>query len=85
MFWAAFGWRVKSDLVVMKGDPDSARGVTARKYQSVLKEHLPIVMDADSIFTHNNATIYKARTVQQWCQGVAISDDIDRPSLTPLG
>ncbi len=69
VFWAVFGYGVRSDLVAIEGDPESARGgVTARCYLSVLQEHLPTVMDANSIFMHDNARIHMARIVKSWLE-----------------
>ena len=51
MFWAVFRYRIRTNLVVMRGDPASKKGgVIARIYIGVLDEHLPIVLDYDSIF-----------------------------------
>jgi hypothetical protein len=37
--------------MVMRGDPNVPHGgVAARRYIEVLKEHLPIILDYDSIF-----------------------------------
>jgi hypothetical protein len=48
----------------MKGDPDSAhRGVTARRYIEVLKEYMPTILDFDSLFMQDNASIYTAYIV----------------------
>src|SRR5690242_7447642 len=42
MFWAAFGFGCRSDLVVMEGDQNAKRGgVTAKVYIEVLREYLP--------------------------------------------
>ncbi len=67
MFWAAFTWDKRTDLVAMDGDPTSKRGgVTARAYCAVLDEHLPTVLDADSIFMHDNARIHTAKHTKKW-------------------
>ena len=73
MFWAAFGWGIRTDLVVMRGDPNAPRqGVTAVRYREVLEEYLPTILDFDSIFMQDNAPIHKARTVQQWFRDMGI-------------
>lgn len=73
MFWAAFGWGIRTDLVVMRGDPNAPRqGVTAARYREVLEEYLPTILDFDSIFMQDNAPIHKARTVQQWFRDMGI-------------
>lgn len=83
MFWAAFGWGIRTDLVMMRGDPDAPRGgVTAKRYIEVLEEYLPTVLDWDSIFMHDNASIHTARTVTQWFQDQAI-DVVGWPPYSP--
>ena len=45
----------------MRGDPNALRGgVTARRYIEVLKEHLPIILNHNSIFMQDNAPILGA-------------------------
>ena len=73
MFWAAFGWGIRTDLVVMRRDPNAPhQGVTAARYREVLEEYLPTILDFDSIFMQDNAPIHKARTVQQWFRDMGI-------------
>ncbi len=67
MFWAAFTWDRRTEMVAMEGNPTSKRGgVTAQAYCAVLDEHLPTVLDADSIFMHDNARIHTARHTKKW-------------------
>lgn len=67
MFWACFGFDIRSDLVVMEGDPDSKRGgVTSKVYIKVLDEYLFTVLDHDSIFMQDNSRIHTAKKVQAW-------------------
>src|ERR1700712_5651469 len=73
MFWAAFGWGIRTDLVIMRGDPDTPReGVTAARYLEVLDEYLPTILHNDSIFMQDNAPIHKAHFVQQWFRDIGI-------------
>ena len=73
MFWAAFGWGIRTDLVIMRGDPDAPRGgVTAARYLEVLDEYLPTILHNDSIFMQDNAPIHKAHFVQQWFRDIGI-------------
>jgi hypothetical protein len=52
-------------LVLMNGDPDArSGGVTARVYHEVLHEHLQMILNADSIFMHDNAPIHTANIIQ---------------------
>ena len=83
MFWAAFGHRKRTNLVTMKGDPESARGgVTARRYIEVLEEYLPTILEFDSIFMQDNASIHTAYSVQEWFRDMAI-DLVDHPPYSP--
>ncbi len=67
MFWAAFGYGVRTQLVPIDGDPEAPRGgVTARVYREVLDRHLPPILDFGSIFMHDNAPIHKAHIIRDW-------------------
>ena len=69
--------------MVMRGDPNAPRGgVTARRYIEVLKEHLPIILNYDSIFMQDNAPIHKAHAVQAWFRNMAIKL-VDWPPYSP--
>jgi hypothetical protein len=51
MFWAAFGYRLRTELVPIDGDLESAREeVTARVYKVVLDRYLPLILRIRSIF-----------------------------------
>jgi hypothetical protein len=51
----------------MKGDEVSAQGGdTAARYLELLEEHLPTILDFDSIFMQDNAPIHKAYIVMKW-------------------
>ena len=83
MFWAAFGFGIRSDLVVCKGDPNAPhRGFTARKYRDVLDEYLGTVLDFDSIFIQDNASIHTAHLVREWLDSNSIQV-IDWPPYSP--
>jgi transposase len=67
----------------MNGDAESKRGgVTARVYCQVLEEHLPTILDADSIFMHDNARIHTAKMTQQWLEDNAI-EVMEWPPYSP--
>jgi hypothetical protein len=51
MFWAAFGFGIRSDLMIMEGDQNAKRGgVIAKVYLEVLAEYLPTILEHNSIF-----------------------------------
>jgi len=51
MFWAAFSFGYRSDLVVIEGDQNTKRGgVIAKVYLEVLAEYLPTILEHDSVF-----------------------------------
>lgn len=83
MFWAVFGYGIRSDLVVMDGDPESKKGgVSSRVYRAVLEEHLPTVMEGDSIFMHDNASIHRANIIKQWLKEQAF-EVMEWPAYSP--
>jgi predicted oxidoreductase len=83
MFWAAFGFGIRSDLVIMEGDQNAKRGgVTAKVYLEVLAEHLPTILEHNSIFMQDNAPIYKANKVTEWFQEMGI-DVMAWPPYSP--
>lgn len=83
MFWAAFGFGVRTALVPMEGDPESAKGgVTARVYKEVLDEHLLPILQYGAIFMHDNAPIHTAHTIRDWLQENKINV-MDWPPYSP--
>ena len=73
MFWAAFGFGVRSDLVIMEKDQNAKReGVTAKVYLEVLREYLPAILEHDSIFMQDNALIHKAHKVTEFFKEIGI-------------
>ncbi len=51
----------------MDGDPESARGgVTARENRAVLKEHLPTILDENSILMHDKPPIHTAGIIKDF-------------------
>ncbi len=66
MFWGIFGWGVQSHLMAMDRDPESKKGgVTARVYKAVLEKELPLLMQENLIFMHDNASIHKEKNVKK--------------------
>jgi hypothetical protein len=73
MFWAAFGFGYRSNLVVIEGDQNTKRGgVIAKVYLEVLAEYLPIILEYNSIFIQDNAPIYKAHKVTEFFAEIGI-------------
>jgi len=73
MFWAAFGFGYRSDLVVIEGDQNAKRGgVTAKVYIKVLREYLPMILEHNSVFMQDNAPIYKAHKVTEFFEEIGI-------------
>ncbi len=67
MFWACFGFGKRTDLVIMDGNPKSPQSrVTAHCYIQVLEEYLPTILEHDSVFMHDNASIHSAHIVRDW-------------------
>jgi transposase len=88
MFWAAFGWMKRTALVPMNGDLESARGgVTARVYRAVLEEYLPTILNADSIFMQDGASIHTAKIIKEFfsVMGIIIMEwPPYSPDLNPI-
>jgi transposase len=88
MFWGCFSWGRRTDLVVMAGDPDSPRGgVTTKRYIGVLEEYLPTILEPNSIFMQDNASIHNAHIVRDWFveQGIELMDwPPYSPNLNPI-
>ena len=83
MFWAVFGFGIRSDLVVCEGDPEAPRGgFTAQRYQEILREYLGQVLEADSIFMHDNALVHTAHIIRDYLQEEGIKV-IDWPPYSP--
>jgi hypothetical protein len=64
MFWASFKHDIRTDLVIIEGDPESTQGgVTTKVYLSVLKEYLPTIFEPGDTFIQDSVSIHKARLV----------------------
>ena len=51
MFWAAFGFKCKSNLVVIEGNKNAKRGgIIAKVYIKVLRKYLPTILEHNSVF-----------------------------------
>ena len=73
MFWAAFGFKCKSNLVVIEGDKDAKRrGIIIKVYIKVLREYLPTILEYNSIFMQDNAPIYTAYKVIEFFEEMGI-------------
>lgn len=87
MFWAGFGWGIRTSLVPLLGDPDSPRGgVTGRVIQACLEENLPTIASPGSKFIQDNAPTHTARVVQNWLRNWARDNGvelIDWPPYSP--
>jgi transposase len=92
MFWGAFGWNIRTSLVPLLGDPDSARGgITGRVIRDCLEENLPTIASPRSIFMQDNASTHTARVVQNWLRNWAEEHRVElldwppySPDLNPI-
>lgn len=88
MFWACFGYGIKSDLVVLNKDLLSPNeGVLSRTILSCYREHLGTVLELDSIFMQDNTEIHTAKIVKKWLQeeGIEIMEwPAYSPDLNPI-
>ena len=73
MFWAAFGFKCKSNLVVIEGNKNAKRGgIIAKVYIKVLPEYFLIIFKHNSVFIQDNALIYKAYKVIEFFKEIRI-------------
>ena len=73
MFWAAFGFKCKSNLVVIEGDKDAKRrAIIIKVYIKVLREYLPTILEYNSIFMQDNAPIHIAYKVIEFFEEIGI-------------
>jgi transposase len=72
----------------MDGNPDSERGgVTSRIYQAILEEHLPTILDKDSIFMQDGAGIHRAKIIKAFFRAYNIKLmewPLYSPDLNPI-
>ncbi len=68
MIRAAIYGDIKEKTVLLKGDPESAKGgVTVKRYLNCLKEYFPRLMKGGGkIFMHDGAEIHTANIVKNW-------------------
>jgi transposase len=65
MFWAAFGEGIRTGLLPLDGDPESARGgITGRVIVEVYRAFLPTILRPGDIFMHDGASVHTARIVR---------------------
>jgi hypothetical protein len=61
MFWAAFGYNIRTGLLSLDGDPESVRrGVTSRVIIEVYRAFLPTILEPNDIFMHDGASTHTA-------------------------
>lgn len=85
MFWAGFGYDIRTELVALQGDPDSARhGVTSRVIVALYREVLDRLIDPTQgdIFMHDNAPVHTARTVRSLLEEMGI-EVMEWPPYSP--
>jgi hypothetical protein len=68
-----FGFRCRSDLVVIEGDQNTkSGGVIAKVYLEVLAEYLPMILEHNSVFIQDNAPIHKVHKVTEFFAEIGI-------------
>jgi transposase len=83
MFWAAFGWNRRIDLVLMNGDEELARGgVSSRIYKQILEEYLLTILNDDSIFMHDGARIHHTKMIKDFLRDLNV-ELMDWPPYSP--
>jgi hypothetical protein len=87
MFFSAFNCRRRLPMVPLYGDPESERGgVTARRLLECLKQHLPRIVTRNSLFQHDNSSLFTSRLIRnwiyEWCESRR-AEVIDWPPYSP--
>jgi transposase len=83
MVWGAIWLGGRSELILLKNDPDSKnKGVSSKSYIECLDHELPSIIDSpDWIFMHDNAPIHKSDLVTNWFAEHSI-EPIDWPEYS---
>ena len=88
MFWAAFGHEIRTQLILMEGDPLAPKGgVIARIYQTILDRYLLPILGFKSIFIQDNAPIHTTHIIQDWfaTRDIDVMDWLPySPNLNPI-
>jgi DDE superfamily endonuclease/Transposase len=67
MFWAGFGYNIRTPLITMMGDPEAARGgVTARRVVEAFDGNLRNLLRPGDIFMLDNARVHTARRTRNF-------------------
>jgi hypothetical protein len=73
MFWVAFGFGYRNDLVIIEGDKNTKKkDIITKIYLEVLAEYLPTILEHNSIFMQDNAPIHKVHKVTVFFQEIGI-------------
>lgn len=66
MFWARFGDRIRTDLVILNSNPDAPRGgVDSIVIHQLYSDILPQFVRPYNIFIHDNASVHIARIIRE--------------------
>jgi transposase len=88
MFWATFRHDIRTGLIPLDGDPDSARGgVSSRVIYHLYSIFLPGLLQPGDIFMHDNAPIHTAQIIQDLLEELHIKVMIwppYSPDLNPI-
>ena len=74
MFWAAFGFGLRTELIALEGDPASERGgVTGRVIRDLYAEQLPRIIRPGDTFMHDNAPVHGSHLVTELLENLDIT------------
>jgi transposase len=88
MFWAGFGYDIRTGLVPLDGDPDSPRGgVSSRVIRDLYEAFLPGFIQPGNIFMHDNAPVHTAHIIRRILEELRVEVMIYppySPDLNPI-
>lgn len=83
MFWAAFGEDIRTGLVPLDSDPESAQGgVTAAIILALYRAFLPDLLQEGDIFMHDGASIHRTYIVREGLEEMGI-EVMEWPPYSP--
>lgn len=83
MFWAGFGENMRTELIAVDGDPESARGgVTGAIIHDLYRTQLPLLLRDGDIFMHDGASVHRAVIVKKLLTELRI-EVMDWPPYSP--
>jgi transposase len=72
MFWAGFGSNLRTQLVPLDGDPESARGGVSSIFW-LYSDWLPALLRPGDIFLQDNAPVHRAHIIRKLFSNLGVN------------